>query len=82
MVGGWYPARAAQALPEAQTLKGLGAAPAGTGRHWIALLLLVAGALLARAPAVYGMPIAAYLSVGFLLVGGITGAAGADRVDL
>ncbi|RZL95212.1 MAG: FtsX-like permease family protein, partial [Variovorax sp.] len=36
MVGGWYPARAAQALPEAQTLKGLGAAPDGTGRHWVA----------------------------------------------
>lgn len=73
MAGGWYPARAAQALPEAQTLKGLGAAPTGAGRQWMALLLIAAGALLANAPPVFGMPLAAYLSVGLLLVGGITG---------
>ncbi|MBT2324494.1 ABC transporter permease [Variovorax paradoxus] len=71
LVGGWWPARAAQALPEAQTLKGLGAAPAPGGAHRPALLLIVAGAALAAAPAVFGIPIAAYLSVGFLLVGGI-----------
>ena len=76
MVGGWYPARAAQGLPEAQTLKGLGAAPAASGRHWMAILLIAAGTLLAGAPAVFGMPIAAYLSVGLLLVGGITGLPG------
>ncbi|MBT2299395.1 ABC transporter permease [Variovorax paradoxus] len=70
-VGGWWPARAAQALPEAQTLKGLGAAPAQSGAHNLALLLIAAGAGLATAPAVFGIPIAAYLSVGFLLVGGI-----------
>jgi putative ABC transport system permease protein len=72
MVGGWYPARAAQALPEAQTLKGLGAAPAGSGRHWVAASLIVIGAALAYAPPLFGMPIAAYVSVGLLLVGGIT----------
>lgn len=71
-VGGWWPARAAQALPEAQTLKGLGAAPAGGGAHRIALLLIAAGGALALAPAIFGIPIAAYLSVGFLLVGGIS----------
>ena len=71
LVGGWWPARAAQALPEAQTLKGLGAAPAQGGAHKLALLLIAAGAALAMAPAVFGIPIAAYLSVGFLLVGGI-----------
>ena len=70
-VGGWWPARAAQALPEAQTLKGLGAAPARGSAHGMALLLIAAGMALAMAPAVYGIPIAAYLSVGFLLVGGI-----------
>ncbi|CAN7205074.1 MULTISPECIES: ABC transporter permease [unclassified Variovorax] len=70
-VGGWWPARAAQALPEAQTLKGLGAAPAQGGAYKLALLLIAAGAALATAPAVFGIPIAAYLSVGFLLVGGI-----------
>ena len=70
-VGGWWPARAAQALPEAQTLKGLGAAQAQGGAHKLALLLIIAGIALAMAPAVFGIPIAAYLSVGFLLVGGI-----------
>ncbi len=35
LVGGWWPARAAQALPEAQTLKGLGATAAGGGAHRI-----------------------------------------------
>ena len=52
LVGGWWPARAAQALPEAQTLKGLGAAPAGgAARRWLALLLIAAGALLAHGAA-------------------------------
>ncbi|MGJ7507632.1 FtsX-like permease family protein [Variovorax sp. GT1P44] len=70
-VGGWWPARAAQALPEAQTLKGLGAPPTRGAGHRMALLLIAAGGALATAPAVFGIPIAAYLSVGFLLVGGI-----------
>lgn len=70
-VGGWWPARAAQALPEAQTLKGLGAPHAPGHAHKLALLLVAAGVALAMAPAVFGIPIAAYLSVGFLLVGGI-----------
>ncbi|WP_076998048.1 FtsX-like permease family protein [Variovorax sp. KK3] len=70
-VGGWWPARAAQSLPEAQTLKGLGSAHAQAGTPRVALLLIVAGAALATAPSVFGIPVAAYLSVGFLLVGGI-----------
>lgn len=72
LVGGWWPARAAQALPEAQTLKGLGAAPVQGKRHWLALGLIAASAALANMPAVGGIPVAAYLSVGCLLVGGIT----------
>lgn len=72
LVGGWWPARAAQALPEAQTLKGLGAATPQRGAWGVPLLLLIAGAGLAKAPPIAGIPIAAYLSVGFLLVGGIT----------
>jgi len=72
LVGGWWPARAAQALPEAQTLKGLGAAPLRPGAHRIALMLVVAGAALAMAPPLFGIPIAAYLSVACLLIGGIT----------
>jgi len=72
LVGGWWPARAAEALPEAQTLKGLGAAPVQTRSHWLALGLIAASAALANLPALGGIPIAAYLSVGCLLVGGIT----------
>ncbi|MBS0427506.1 MAG: FtsX-like permease family protein [Proteobacteria bacterium] len=72
-VGGWWPARAAQRLPEAQTLKGLGAGAAAVRRPWIAIFLVAAGAGLAGVPAVFGIPLAAYVSVGMLLVGGIAG---------
>ncbi len=71
-VGGWWPARAAQKLPPAQTLKGLGLAPGGGSGHWLSLLLLAAGGVLALLPPVFGIPLAAYFSVGLLLVGGIT----------
>ncbi|KTT22179.1 ABC transporter permease [Pseudacidovorax intermedius] len=71
LAGGWWPARAAQRLPEAQTLKGLGDAATGAGRLWPALALMAAGGALAHAPPVFGMPLAAYLSVALLLVGGI-----------
>lgn len=71
-VGGWWPARAAQKLPPAQTLKGLGAS-AGAGKgHWLSLALVAAGGLLALVPPLFGIPLAAYVSVGLLLVGGIT----------
>jgi len=71
-VGGWWPARAAQKLPPAQTLKGLGVA-AGAGKgHWLSLLLVAAGALLALLPPILGIPLAAYIAVALLLVGGIT----------
>ena len=72
LVGGWWPARAAQKLPPAQTLKGLGAAPAEGSAHWLSLFLIAAGALLALVPPVFGIPLAAYVSVALLLVGGIT----------
>jgi putative ABC transport system permease protein len=71
LAGGWWPARQAQALPPAQTLKGLGHSDA-THSHWISLVLIAVGALLTRAPAVFGIPIAAYVSVALLLLGGIT----------
>lgn len=70
-VGGWWPARAAQRLPEAQTLKGLSAAQGRTQGPWIGLALMALGAVLTQAPVVAGIPLAAYLSVGLLLVGGI-----------
>ncbi|PKO61382.1 MAG: ABC transporter permease [Betaproteobacteria bacterium HGW-Betaproteobacteria-18] len=72
LAGGWWPAKAAQALPPAQTLKGLGGALVPAHSHWLSLMLILLGAALSRAPAVWGIPVAAYLSVALLLVGGIT----------
>ena len=72
LLGAWWPARLAQQLPPAQTLKGLGTVqhPGSHARFGGALLL--AGALLALLPPVWGIPLAAYVSVGLLLLGGIT----------
>ncbi len=71
MAGGWLPARMAQRIAPAQALKGLGdlsrhAGPVGWGP---ALLLL--GLLLTQAPPVAELPLAAYVSVACLLLGGI-----------
>ena len=71
-VGGWWPARAAQKLPPAQTLKGLGLAASTHSGRWLSVALIVAGVGLALLPPLFGIPLAAYLSVGLLLVGGIT----------
>lgn len=71
-VGGWWPARAAQSLPEAQTLKGLGATAPQRGGRLVPLALIAIGVVLARLPPIADIPVAAYVSVGFLLVGGIT----------
>ena len=72
MVGGWWPARQAQRLPPAQTLKGLGGDQVTRRSHWLSIILIAASVLLARAPAVFDIPLAAYVSVALLLVGGIT----------
>jgi putative ABC transport system permease protein len=69
--GGWLPARAAQQMPLAQTLKGLGTGHVRTRRRVVSLALIAAGALLALLPPVRGIPLGAYFSVGLLLVGGI-----------
>ena len=71
VAGGWWPARAAQALPPAQTLKGLGSASGRAGRGWVGMFLIAASALLAALPPVFGIPLAAYVAIGLLLVGGI-----------
>ena len=71
-VGGWWPARAAQKLAPAQTLKGLGVAAGARSSRWISIILIASGAILAMLPPVFGIPLAAYFSVGLLLVGGIT----------
>ena len=71
MVGGWLPARAAQRLAPAQALKGLNASLATAGPAWAGPALLVAGVGLALVPPVAGIPLAAYVSVACLLLGGI-----------
>ncbi len=71
-VGGWWPARAAQKLPPAQTLKGLGLAHHSHSARWLSIAIIVTGALLALMPPLGGIPLAAYVSVALLLVGGIT----------
>ena len=72
VVGGWWPARATERLAPALALKGLGGQPSSGPRgHAWALGLMALAALLAWAPPVGGMPLAAYGSVGLLLVGGI-----------
>ncbi|MES2787101.1 MAG: FtsX-like permease family protein [Pseudomonadota bacterium] len=70
--GGWLPALAAQRLPLAQTLKGLGTGLPRSRKHWVGLGMVLAGAALALLPPVQGIPLGAYLSVGLLLVGGIS----------
>jgi putative ABC transport system permease protein len=71
LVGAWWPARAAQSLPLAQTLKGLGSSHGAQSKPWFALLLVALGALFSWAPPIFGMPIAAYFAVGLLLIGGM-----------
>jgi putative ABC transport system permease protein len=71
LAGAWWPARAAQQLPLAQTLKGLGSVNSSQRKPWFALLLVALGSLLSWAPPIFGMPIAAYIAVGLLLVGGM-----------
>ena len=71
LVGGWWPARAAQLLPPAQTLKGLGTAASQADKGTVGLALVVGGALLTLVPPVFGIPLAAYVAIGLLLVGGI-----------
>jgi putative ABC transport system permease protein len=71
LAGAWWPARGAQALPLAQTLKGLGSTLSAHKRPQFALFLVALGIVFSTAPAVFGIPIAAYAAVGLLLVGGM-----------
>lgn len=73
VVGAWWPARWAQRLPAAQTLKGLGTLQPQVHSAWLGAGMLGAGTLLAQLPPVLGMPLAAYASVGVILLGGIVG---------
>lgn len=72
LVGGWWPARQAQAIAPAQALKGLGTPGAGAAPPaWPGLLLLGLGAAGAFAPPVAGLPLSAYAAVAALLFGGV-----------
>ena len=72
LVGGGWPARAAAGLAPALALKGLGShTPQGHHRQGLAAGLLVLALLLALLPPVGGIPLAAYVSVGLLLLGGV-----------
>ncbi|MEO8125335.1 MAG: ABC transporter permease, partial [Burkholderiales bacterium] len=71
VAGGWLPARAAQRLAPAQALKGVALAGSAQTRAWVGPALLAAGGLLAFAPPVGGLPLAAIAAVGGVLLGGI-----------
>jgi putative ABC transport system permease protein len=72
VVGGWWPARATAQIAPALALKGLGGGPStGPRSHGLALGLMLLALALAWAPPIAGIPLAAYLAVGLLLVGGI-----------
>jgi putative ABC transport system permease protein len=71
VAGAWWPARQAERLAPALALKGLGSGPLRPPRVAPGLVALVAGGLLALAPPVAGLPLAAYASVALLLGGGV-----------
>lgn len=71
VAGGWLPARIAQRIAPAQALKGLGLEHDGRARAWTGPAMLALGVALAFAPTIAGLPIAAYVSVACLLLGGI-----------
>jgi putative ABC transport system permease protein len=70
--GGWWPARAAQGLAPAQSLKGLSSGSSGNSPAWVGLALIVLAGLLALVPPWHAIPWGAYASVGVLLLGGIS----------
>ncbi|TBO27962.1 ABC transporter permease [Aquabacterium lacunae] len=71
LLGAWVPARTAEALAPAQALKGLGSVSAEGPRAWWGPLAMAAGVGLSLLPPVADMPLAAYLGVAALLLGGI-----------
>ena len=71
VAGGWLPARRAQDLAPAQALKGLGDGAPHRSVAWVGPLLLALGLALTQAPPLFEIPLAAYVSVACLLVGGI-----------
>jgi putative ABC transport system permease protein len=70
--GGWWPARAAQGIAPAQSLKGLSSAAGGNWPAWAGLALIALAGLLALVPPWHAIPWGAYACVGVLLLGGIS----------
>ncbi|HYP32172.1 MAG TPA: ABC transporter permease [Burkholderiaceae bacterium] len=70
--GGWWPARAAQGIAPAQSLKGLSSAASGNWPAAAGLGLIALAGLLALAPPWHAIPWGAYACVGVLLLGGIS----------
>jgi putative ABC transport system permease protein len=71
LAGGWLPARTAQHMAPAQALKGLGDSHTGRSLAWVGPVLLAVGGALTLAPPIADMPLAAYVAVALLLLGGI-----------
>jgi putative ABC transport system permease protein len=72
LAGGWWPARAAQAIAPAQSLKGLSTATAGTWPAATGLALMALAAALSFVPPWRAIPWGAYACVAVLLLGGIS----------
>jgi putative ABC transport system permease protein len=70
--GGWWPARAAQGIAPAQSLKGLSTASGGDWPAAAGLGLIALAGALALVPPWRAIPWGAYACVGVLLLGGIS----------
>ena len=82
LVGGWLPARSAERIAPAQALKGLGLATSTRAPWRLGLVLVAVGVALATLPPLFEIPLAAYVSVALLLVGGIACVPGGVGVAL
>ncbi|KPF59968.1 ABC transporter permease [beta proteobacterium AAP51] len=71
VLGGWWPARQAAGLQPALALKGLGSPGGSAPPAWPGLALLALGTAAAFAPPLFGLPLAAYVGVAALLLGGV-----------
>ncbi|UHJ65890.1 FtsX-like permease family protein [Melaminivora jejuensis] len=71
LAGGWWPALAARRIAPAPTLKSVGLMQSRPARAGLGAALVLASGGLALLPPLWGIPLAAYVSVGVLLVGGI-----------
>ncbi|MBA4175528.1 MAG: ABC transporter permease [Leptothrix sp. (in: Bacteria)] len=71
LAGGWWPARQAEQISPALALKGLGTPGGAAPPAWPGLALLALGTAAAFAPPLFGLPLAAYVGVAALLLGGV-----------